>query len=189
MDIRSVINEIRFRLTDSFNEVDSWFDIPEDVLRFRPDNGSWTIEQILEHISITNHFLLILVEKGAEKALHRAKTENVEEALKTYTFHREKLDEIGIHKSFPWIRPEHMEPAGNKAPEEIRGLLKMQLKQCLDVLDRLGNGEGVLCKTTMTVNELGKIDVYEYLYFLAQHAQRHITQMKNNKSGFMNNNA
>ncbi len=43
------------------------------------------------------------------------------------------------------------------------------------------NGEGLICKTTMTVNELGKINVYEYIYFLSLHAQRHITQMKNNE--------
>jgi hypothetical protein len=32
----------------------------------------------------------------------------------------------------------------------------------------------------MTVNELGKIDVYEYIYFLGQHGQRHIIQMQKN---------
>ena len=36
----------------------------------------------------------------------------------------------------------------------------------------------VLYKTTMSVNGLGKIDVYHYIYFLVQHAQRHISQMK-----------
>ena len=43
------------------------------------------------------------------------------------------------------------------------------------------NGEGLLGKTTMTVNELGKINVYECIYFLSLHAQRHITQMINNE--------
>ncbi|MBN8787104.1 MAG: hypothetical protein J0I84_08435 [Terrimonas sp.] len=46
------------------------------------------------------------------------------------------------------------------------------------------NGEGVLYKTTMTVNDLGKIDVYEYIYFLAQHGQRHVTQMEKNEAEF-----
>jgi hypothetical protein len=36
----------------------------------------------------------------------------------------------------------------------------------------------------MTVNGLGKIDVYEYIYFLARHAQRHITQMVGNEIEF-----
>jgi hypothetical protein len=42
----------------------------------------------------------------------------------------------------------------------------------------LSNGEGALYKTTMSVNSLGKIDVYEYIYFLAQHGRRHIGQME-----------
>ena len=43
------------------------------------------------------------------------------------------------------------------------------------------NGEGVLYQTTMSVNNLGKIDVYEYIYFLARHAQRHLEQMERNE--------
>jgi len=42
----------------------------------------------------------------------------------------------------------------------------------------MGNGEGSLCKVRMSVNELGKIDLYQWLYFLAQHARRHLDQME-----------
>ncbi|MFD2784716.1 hypothetical protein [Hymenobacter rubripertinctus] len=36
----------------------------------------------------------------------------------------------------------------------------------------------------MSVNGLGKIDVYEYRYFLAQHGQRHLTQLSQNAAEF-----
>lgn len=36
----------------------------------------------------------------------------------------------------------------------------------------------------MTVNNLGKIDVYEYIYFLAQHGRRHLTQMQKNEEEY-----
>ena len=39
-------------------------------------------------------------------------------------------------------------------------------------------------ETTMTVNELGKINVYEYVYFLSKHAERHIQQMEENRAEF-----
>ena len=74
-----------------------------------------------------------------------------------------------------------MEPKAEKTLVQVRQQLKDQVKQCFDNLDKLKNGEGVLYKTTMTVNDLGKIDVYEYIYFLAQHGQRHITQMTKNE--------
>jgi hypothetical protein len=52
------------------------------------------------------------------------------------------------------------------------------LKQCHALLQSLQGGEGVLYKTMMSVNNLGKIDVYHYIYFLVQHAKRHLTQME-----------
>lgn len=187
MNIKSIIAEIRISLEENFAATDRWFEVQQAVRSFRPASGGWTIDEVLEHVSITNHYLLILAMKGAEKAIRRAETENLEEALQQYTFHRDKLTEVGIHQSFTWVRPAHMEPTGEKTPDEVRGLLKEQLNQCLQILERLKNGEGVLCKTTMTVNDLGKIDVYEYLYFIGQHAHRHLAQMERNKSAWINN--
>ncbi|MFD2875047.1 DinB family protein [Paenibacillus rhizoplanae] len=46
------------------------------------------------------------------------------------------------------------------------------------LLKELEDGEGLLYTTTMTVNNLGKLDVYQYIYFLCQHAKRHIVQMQ-----------
>jgi len=90
----------------------------------------------------------------------------------------------GMHLSFPKARPEHIEPLGHKTEAEVRQQLQAQLQQCLDTPDRLKNGEGVLYQTTMTVNDLGKIDVYQYLYFLAQNAKRHVGQMEKVETEF-----
>ncbi len=184
MKIQEIIIEIRTNLTDTFEYIDTWFDKKLKLRIYKPKNNGWTINQILEHIALTNHFLLILIEKGTKKALSNVNQLDFNEQLQSYTFHREKLNEIGVHKSFDWIRPEHMEPKGEKPLNEVRIQLENQLKMCLGFLDTLKNGEGILFKTTMTVNDLGKIDVYEYLYFLAQHGQRHITQMIQNELEF-----
>jgi hypothetical protein len=184
MDIKDIITEIEDFLKTTFHTIDVWFDKDPQVRNYKPNNGGWTIDQILEHIGLTNHFLLILIEKGTSKALTNASKLDINEELKNYVFHRDKLTEVGLHKSFPWIRPEHMEPKSEKTLQEVRQQLKDQLKQCLDNLDRLKNGEGVLYKTTMSVNDLGKIDVYEYIYFLGQHGQRHVTQMTKNETEY-----
>ena len=185
MDLKVIINEIRLLLRETFAEIDKWFDKPKELRNYRPQNGGWTIDGILEHIGLTNHFLLILIEKGAKKALQNSGKLDIQEELKAYTFHRDKLTEIGLHKSFNWIRPEHMEPNGKKTLWEVRQQLGEQLQQCLGYLETLKDGQGILYKTTMSVNDLGKIDVYEYIYFLAQHGQRHITQMTKNETEFM----
>lgn len=187
MNINHLIAEIRDSLVLTFNNIDQWFDKDETLRSYQPKNGGWTIDQILEHIGLTNHFLLILIDKGTNKALANSAKLDINEALKDYVFNRDKLTEVGLHKSFNWIRQEHMEPKGEKTLAEVRQQLKDQVNQCLHYLDQLKHGEGVLYKTTMTVNNLGKIDVYEYIYFLAQHGQRHITQMANNEQAFINN--
>jgi uncharacterized damage-inducible protein DinB len=184
MDIKIIISEIKDFLVLTFRDIDLWFDKDADLRNYKPKNAGWTIDQILEHIGLTNHFLLILIDKGTNKALANTSKLDINQELNNYTFHKDKLTEVGLHKSFNWIRPEHMEPKAEKTLEQVRQQLKAQVQQCLDNLDRLKNGEGVLYKTTMTVNELGKIDVYEYIYFLAQHGQRHITQMIKNEIEF-----
>lgn len=178
MDISALIVNIRTLLQHNFAALDGWFDKPSALRVYPPKNGGWSIDLILEHIGLTNHFLLILIDKGTQKALNKSGQVDLNETLSTYNFQQEKLDQVGVHLSFPWVRPEHMEPLGHKTEPEVRQQLKAQLQQCLDTLDRLKNGEGVLYQTTMTVNDLGKIDVYQYLYFLAQHAKRHVGQME-----------
>jgi hypothetical protein len=185
MDVKDIIIEIRHFLNETFESIDHWFDKPKELRNYKPQNAGWTINEILEHIGLTNFFLLILIEKGTKKALQNVNKLDIQEELKTYTFHRDKLSEIGLHKSFHWIRPEHMEPKGEKTLLEVRQQLKEQLQQCLGYLDALKDGEGILYKTKMSVNDLGKIDVYEYIFFLAQHGQRHITQMTKNENEFM----
>ena len=186
-DISKIINEIKEYVVNTFNSADLWFDKENQLKQYQPKNGGWSITQILEHIGLTNFFLLKLIEKGTKKALQKLPNANLQVELNEYQFHKDKLTEIGLHKSFLWIRPEHMEPQNKLTEIEVRQQLKDQVDKCLEVLKLLKNGEGVLCKTTMIVNELGKIDVYEYIYFLAQHCQRHITQMEKNEKEFFEN--
>lgn len=70
-----------------------------------------------------------------------------------------------------------MEPTGSPSSSEVRATLHRQLGECLILLERLDGGIGALCRVTMIVNDLGKIDLYQWLYFLAQHARRHLQQM------------
>lgn len=182
--ITTVIDSITQHLNATTQTINLWFDKPEELRHYKPQNGSWTINEILEHIALTSHFLLKLIEKGGTKALKNATNEAVEAALKDYQFEDDKLTEIGLHKSFAWIRPEHMEPTGKTPLAEVKQTINEQKDICLIWLEKLKNGEGVLAKTTMTVNNLGKIDVYQYIYFLSQHAQRHITQMKRNEVAY-----
>jgi hypothetical protein len=120
----------------------------------------------------------MLISKGPRKALERSRKEDYSGILINYDLDWQSMKVIGQHHSFEWIRPLHMEPRGRMSLNEIRHELELQLQQCRTHLIKLQHGQGVLYKITMNVNNLGKIDVYHYIYFLVQHAKRHITQME-----------
>ncbi|MDU0201082.1 DinB family protein [Paenibacillus sp. MAH-36] len=185
MSVKKAIHHIDNELTRTLNDYYSWLDVHSDLLRFRPKVG-WSIEQILEHVTLTNYFLLILIRKGKKKALDLAIPINLDHAVSNYVYNLGELDLIDKHKSFVWIRPEHMEPIGDKSISEIKSLMEEQINECKEILKELPNGEGILFQTTMTVINLGKIDVYQYIYFLCQHAKRHISQMERVRDEFSN---
>jgi len=181
MDTPPFIAELHTELTITFAAVDAWFDESALVREFQPADQGWTIDEVLTHIALTNHFLLILIEKGTTKASANALGADLAGALTSYELPRERLAAIGVLHAFAWERPAHMEPRTARQPlADVRQQLKQQLTQARACLDRLPHGEGLLYQTTMTVNGLGKLNVYEYVYFLAQHARRHLTQLQEN---------
>jgi hypothetical protein len=182
--IENLINKIEVELKITFSDIFNWFNNEEGLLYYSPINKGWNIKSILEHIYLTNFYLLILIRKGAASALNKSKNTSYEKLLVDYDLDWDKMKAISEHKSFVWNRPEHMEPLGNLTLAVVNEKLLEQMNECISLLHKLKNGEGVLHKTTMTVNGLGKIDVYHYIYFLLQHAKRHLTQMKKVKKEF-----
>ena len=181
MTVEKVINEIRFELDYVRSALLIWCDADENVLQYQPVNLGWSTVKVLEHITLTSHYLLILINKATHKALQRALISPIPQDWEDYKLLPKLLEEIGIHKSFVWTRPEHMEPSGKVSIDEIRSRLTEQFEQCNKHLDSLVRGEGRLCSTTMSVNGIGKLDVYQYIYFLALHAKRHLMQIESNK--------
>jgi len=45
-------------------------------------------------------------------------------------------------------------------------------------LDELSAGQGTLYRVRMSVQNLGKIDLYQWIYFLVQHQKRHLVQLE-----------
>lgn len=179
MDFSEIFLHVKTALEDTFQAVDLWFEQPEKVLSFQPAEG-WSSAEVLEHIALTNHYLLMLIDKAAVKAKKNLQQLDLEDLLQAPKFDMEKLQDVGQHGAFVWIRPDHMIPSGTADLTEVRKTIRSQVDRCLQHLHDLSGGEGLLYTTTMTVNGLGRLNVYEYLYFVAMHARRHVTQMENN---------
>jgi hypothetical protein len=181
MPLTETLTHIRTTLDHAAADLDRWFDRPAALRAYRPADGGWTADEILEHVGLTSHFLLILIDKGARKALELAPKHELPSAIEPYSIDSAALEEIGRRGTFRWVRPEHMEPSGRADLEVVRNQLREQFDRCRRHLEAMPNGEGALYKTTMTVNALGKLDVYEYIYFVAKHAERHLAQLDANE--------
>ncbi|WP_276372146.1 DinB family protein [Chryseolinea sp. H1M3-3] len=185
MPFEHTLINLKRELIRTFAVVDEWFDKAHTLRSYKPADGGWGVSEVLEHIMLTNHFLLIVIEKGTLKALK--KSENIDGKFivpEDYVLATPGLLQIGDPNAFEWQRPEHHQPTGSQSLHDVRREIRDQLDQCLITLELLQRGEGILHHTTMSVNSLGKLDVYQYVYFLALHAQRHLIQMKNIEQEF-----
>jgi hypothetical protein len=188
MTTDEITSLLRSLADDAFSSLGRW-GLKNAALRaFRPDPGEWNIDEIIEHIMLANRYLLILIKKGAEKAVKKAGQYDIEKALRRYVLTNPRLEQIGVNDSFEWKTPAHMLPAGVQSLYEVWEELKAQKEHILHYISMLADGQGVLQKTWMSVNSLGGLDVYQYIYFLLMHMRRHIRQMEQNEARFARNN-
>ena len=167
----ATIATVRGTLVETFKRLDAWCILPAERLRHRPSYpDAWTAAEHLEHISLVNHFLLLTIGKGAATALRRARSQPVPAGESDLL----RLAAVADPSAFPWGPPGHMIPGGVTPTPEVRALLTGQLGKCLGLLERMGNGEGRLCTFRMSVYSLGRLDMYQWLYFLVQHSRWHL---------------
>ena len=181
MTIEKIISTIRGDLDNVRSALLQWCQVNLNMLNYEPKDGGWSSLKVLEHITLTSYFLLIIIDRASQKSIQRAAFTPIPLDWDTYELLPKSLEDIGVNRSFRWVRPEHMEPSGKVAPAEICARMMEQFERCYQHLLALRNGEGRLCKTTMSVNEIGKLDVYQYIYFLVLHAKRHLTQLERNR--------
>lgn len=162
---------VREALAETFARLDAWCTRPEKLLRQRPSYPeAWSCLEHLEHVFLVNHFLLLTIGKGTTTALRRARSQSIPAGGSDLAC----LAPIADPAAFPWEPPEHMIPTGGKQAAEVRSMLAGQLGECLGLLDRMVGGEGRLCSFTMSVYSLGRLDMYQWLFFLAQHGRWHL---------------
>lgn len=181
MAYENTIRRITNELNSVFDALNAYFDLSHDIRRFHIAPEAWSIDEILEHITLTNHFLMLTLGRNAKVALRRARTQAV-------TGEDSDLDLIvciGDPDAFAWARPEHMEPTRQVTPDQVRVRLHEQRRECLTILDSVRHGEGSLHTVRMSVQNLGRFDVYQWLYFLVQHAKRHTVEIERIRDAYL----
>ncbi len=162
-------DELRERLERSFGELVRWS--RADPERLERSTDGWNGREILEHVALANHYLLILVEKIRDRA--RAKLRRGEPWPRGAT----DLERVAAAVPGPWAHPDHMTPTGDAAPAESARRLEEQLARCLACLDEMPDGQGTLHRIRMSRVD-ARLDLYEYLELVARHAERHVAQIE-----------
>lgn len=158
-----------------FGTVDQYFELPENVLVHRLNDSSWSIREVLEHIALANHYLMLTLSKHQDKADRRAKNS---QEVEMSQIDWEHMRLIGQRGSFVWPHPEHMTPSGKVDSGEVQARIADQKNRLLESLDQMQDGRGLLCSIKMSVQSLGKINLYQWMYFIVLHAQRHVQQIE-----------
>ena len=183
-----IIALLHEEICNTFEALLPWFAKDKTVRTFSSLHEEWNIDQVLEHVLLANHYLLILIEKGRKKALKKTDRLKIKQILDSYELSNPRLEEIGINNSFKWKCPDHMIPSGKRSLDHIQHEVMKQKSLLLENLHLLNCGEGVMYKTYMSVHSLGRLDVYQYIYFLLKHMQRHIQQMLRIESEYLSSN-
>lgn len=68
------IQRVHADLNAIFDRIDTYFDLDDAVRQFRPAINEWSINEILEHITLTNHFLMLTLRASRDTVLKRSKT-------------------------------------------------------------------------------------------------------------------
>jgi len=157
---------------NAFDRLFDVFAIREDVLYYQPLNGGWSIYQVLEHVVLANHFLLRIVNKQAEKTMQWANRIDNKTRLQPYVLDTGKLKSMELNGSYIWVPQRYTEPEGDTPLLELKISLHDQLKQAIELLEN-----EKLLKAIEDSYVAGKIDALYYLFFLAQHMQRHLGQV------------
>ena len=180
MTPKEVQDQVLSEIQLAKSQVLPWFDLAPATRAWLPGPDRWSIDEILHHITLTSHYLLILIDKAGNKCL-KAKSRG--EALvwpANYALIPPALSDAGAVDAFTWHRPDHMDPRSHPATQDVRALFLEQMDRCESILRSLHDGWGHWSLTTMSVNDLGKLDVYQFIVFLCKHAQRHCVQMARN---------
>ncbi len=169
------IAALGLRLNRAFDALAERSRLDEDRLRTPPANGGWSGIEVLEHVALTDRFLLVLADKIARKSQARAARGEPWPASQPAFAHLEHI----AGRELEWRAPEHMRPTGAVELNAIARTLEADRARALALLAECPDGLGTLHRIRMSVvgGEDDRLELYQYLDVLRLHAERHVRQI------------
>jgi hypothetical protein len=164
------------RIAAAFEALAHALELPPDALERRPGPGAWSPLEVVEHVTLTNRSLGLLIDKIARRSRARLADGGQPAAQPGPVEHLRELGSRGLG----WRQPEHLSPAGETPRAELSARLDEQAADFRALLEELAHGEGTRHTIRMSAVEGGddRLDLYQFLEVVALHAERHLRQIE-----------
>lgn len=142
--------------------VDSWFD-KEHLLQYQFPQQDKSIMKIIEEALVFNRYVLQVIERSCKTAIEFSEDNKnrLDEQLNSYNF---LIPSYAFNEQF--VKEEEVMLINSiRDASEIWAELRWQLYTCLNCLEILKKGEGMLYK--VNVDSFGDLDLYQCLYLIA----------------------
>jgi hypothetical protein len=176
-NIETILRTIERELIRTYAVLDAWFDEDPGVLQYLPADGGRCCSQMLEELMHANGNLLSSIEMACREAHTDAAVAHTTDWSR-YTLLEALVQERCMHTVYTAMT------TATLSHDDVRSRMRGQLGRCLDHLDTLCHGEGILYKTTLPIQEPLTLDVYQHLYFLAHFGRSHVALLEENKAEF-----
>lgn len=143
-------------------------DLSSEQISYQPTDESWSIIMCLEHIYLTEKSLVEMVHEVFNQA---ANPDERDELIST----DEEMMNNMVDRSAKFKAPEVLHPTGEFSnAEEILLLIVENRAKILELIESHSVED---MRSRITDAPFGKIDGYQYILFIAGHAERHSLQI------------
>ncbi len=139
-----------------------------EQLQYKPTPESWSVGQCLEHIALTEKALATMVQTVMDQPA------NPEDRELLGASDEEVINGV-VDRSTKFKAPEVLQPAGTYTNAE-EGLVEI-INNRIQILQMIENNSLEDMRNRVADAPFGKIDGYQYILFIAGHAERHSKQI------------
>jgi len=139
-----------------------------EQLQYKPTPESWSVGQCLEHIALTEKALAAMVQAVMDQPA------NPEDRELLGASDEDVINGV-VDRSTKFKAPEVLQPAGTYTNAE-EGLVEI-INNRSQILQMIENNSLEDMRNRVADAPFGKIDGYQYILFIAGHAERHSKQI------------
>lgn len=186
MDANHLINSLIELTKQNMHDVQSFKNLPEDILNYKPEKTRWSVLECVEHLNRYGDFYIPEIRKRIQNSNYK-KSETFQSGLLGNYFAKSMLPKENLVKIKTF---KSMDPNDSKLEKSVLDKFLDQQEQILEILNKSQGINLTKIKTAISISKWIKLRLGDTFRVLIYHNQRHIVQAKKvavmpagNKSG------